>query len=106
MPKIQTKKYLTKNQTTSKNFSEDNIATIKAESEKPEETKSKQKTSSAKWTNSQRLQLLNAVLEQMPSLDWNLVSNKVEGKDALSCRQQWNRKLLADLKKGLIDGGT
>ncbi|CAG8607678.1 9269_t:CDS:2 [Ambispora gerdemannii] len=66
----------------------------------------KVQTKKHRWSSSQRLQLLNAVLEQIPSLDWNLVSNKVEGKNALACRQQWNRKLLADLRKGFIDGGS
>ncbi|CAG8720570.1 3345_t:CDS:1 [Acaulospora morrowiae] len=55
-----------------------------------------------KWSNSQRLQLLEAVLEEINVLNWEAVAEKVDGKSSKSCRNHWKRKLAADLRNSLI----
>ncbi|CAG8459824.1 17592_t:CDS:1 [Acaulospora colombiana] len=53
-------------------------------------------------TNSQRLQLLDAVLEEIDVLNWETVAEKVDGKSSRSCRNQW-KKMIGDLRSSLTN---
>ncbi|CAG8659892.1 345_t:CDS:1 [Paraglomus occultum] len=59
---------------------------------------------SVKWTTKQRMQLLNAVLKRVGTLNWKDIAEEVDEKDMTSCRQQWNRKIIPDLKKAAGNG--
>jgi len=59
---------------------------------------------SVKWTTKQRMQLLNAVLKRVGTLNWKDIAEEVDEKDTTSCRQQWNRKIIPDLKKAAGNG--
>ncbi|CAG8527912.1 663_t:CDS:1 [Paraglomus brasilianum] len=74
-------------------------------SKRSQKKKTNEKASkSVKWTTKQRMQLLNAVLKRVGTLNWKEIAEEVDEKDMTSCRQQWNRKIIPDLKKAAGNG--
>ncbi|CAG8588362.1 16727_t:CDS:2 [Acaulospora morrowiae] len=53
------------------------------------------------WKPEQRIQLLDAILKRLPSLDWKQIADEVDGKSSTMCYDQWRKKMLNDIRRSV-----